>query len=31
VISGRIHLVTALIPQVHPFIDKPKLVRERVS
>jgi CopG family nickel-responsive transcriptional regulator len=31
VISGRIHLVTALIPQVHPFIDKPQLVRERVS
>jgi CopG family nickel-responsive transcriptional regulator len=31
VISARIHLVAALIPQVHPFIDKPKLVPERVS
>ena len=31
VISGRIHLVTALMPQVHPFIDTPKLARERVS
>jgi CopG family nickel-responsive transcriptional regulator len=31
VISGRVHLVTALIPQVHPFIDKPNLARERVS
>ena len=31
VISGRIHLVAALIPQVHPFIDKPKLAPERVS
>jgi CopG family nickel-responsive transcriptional regulator len=31
VISGRIHLVAALIPQVHPFIDKPSLARERVS
>jgi CopG family transcriptional regulator, nickel-responsive regulator len=31
VISGRIHLVTALIPQVHPFIDKAKLARESVS
>jgi CopG family transcriptional regulator, nickel-responsive regulator len=31
VILGRIHLVAALIPQVHPFIDKPKLVRERAS
>src|SRR5512144_1782068 len=24
VISGKMHLVAALIPQVHPFIDKPK-------
>jgi len=24
VISGRVHLVAALIPQVHPFIDKSK-------
>jgi CopG family nickel-responsive transcriptional regulator len=31
VISGRIHLVAALIPQVHPFIDKLKLVPEKVS
>ncbi len=31
VISGRIHLVAALIPQVHPFIDKPRLSRETVS
>ncbi|MGA9603697.1 MAG: nickel-responsive transcriptional regulator NikR [Methyloceanibacter sp.] len=31
VISGRMHLVAALIPQVHPFIDKPKLAREKVS
>jgi CopG family transcriptional regulator, nickel-responsive regulator len=31
VISGRIHLVAALIPQVHPFIDKPRLIREKVS
>jgi CopG family nickel-responsive transcriptional regulator len=31
VISGRIHLVAALIPQLHPFIDKAKLARERVS
>lgn len=31
VISGRIHLVAALIPQLHPFIDKAKLQRERVS
>ncbi|MGH6748150.1 MAG: nickel-responsive transcriptional regulator NikR [Methyloceanibacter sp.] len=31
VISGRMHLVAALIPQVHPFIDKPKLARDRVS
>jgi CopG family transcriptional regulator, nickel-responsive regulator len=31
VISGRIHLVAALIPQVHPFIDKPRLTRETVS
>jgi CopG family transcriptional regulator, nickel-responsive regulator len=30
-ISGRIHLVAALIPQVHPFIDKLKLVPEKVS
>jgi hypothetical protein len=25
------HLVAALIPQVHPFIDKPKLAPEKVS
>jgi hypothetical protein len=31
VIFGRIHLVAALIPQVHPFIDKPRLSRETVS
>ena len=31
VISGRMHLVAALIPQVHPFIDKPKLARDKVS
>ncbi|MFZ2017446.1 MAG: nickel-responsive transcriptional regulator NikR [Methyloceanibacter sp.] len=31
VISGRMQLVAALIPQVHPFIDKPKLAREKVS
>jgi len=31
VISGKMHLVAALIPQVHPFIDKPKLVPEKVS
>jgi CopG family transcriptional regulator, nickel-responsive regulator len=31
VISGRMHLVAALIPQVHPFIDKPKLGRDKVS
>ncbi|MGH6832209.1 MAG: nickel-responsive transcriptional regulator NikR [Methyloceanibacter sp.] len=31
VISGRIHLVAALIPQLHPFIDKAKLARESVS
>ena len=31
VISGRIHLVAALIPQVHPFIDKPELASEKVS
>jgi CopG family transcriptional regulator, nickel-responsive regulator len=31
VISGKIHLVAALIPQVHPFIDKPKLAPEKMS
>jgi CopG family transcriptional regulator, nickel-responsive regulator len=31
VISGKMHLVAALIPQVHPFIDKPKLAPEKVS
>ncbi len=31
VIFGRIHLVAALIPQVHPFIDKPRLSRETMS
>jgi CopG family nickel-responsive transcriptional regulator len=31
VVSGRIHLVAALIPQLHPFIDKAKLARETVS
>jgi CopG family transcriptional regulator, nickel-responsive regulator len=31
VISGRIHLVAALIPQLHPFIDRAKLARESVS
>lgn len=31
VISGRIHLVAALIPQLHPFIDKANLARESVS
>ena len=31
VISGRIHLVAALIPQVHPFIDEPELASEKVS
>ena len=31
VISGRMHLVAALIPQVHPFIDKPTLARDKVS
>jgi CopG family nickel-responsive transcriptional regulator len=31
VISGRIHLVAALIPQLHPFIDKAKLARKKVS
>lgn len=31
VISGRIHLVAALIPQLHPFIDNAKLTRERAS
>ena len=31
VISGRIHLVAALIPQVHPFIDNPKLAPKKVS
>jgi CopG family transcriptional regulator, nickel-responsive regulator len=31
VISGKMHLVAALIPQVHPFIDKPKLAPETVS
>jgi len=31
VISGRMHLVAALIPQVHPFIDKPNLARDKVS
>jgi CopG family nickel-responsive transcriptional regulator len=31
VISGRMHLVAALIPQVHPFIDKPKRARDKVS
>jgi hypothetical protein len=24
VISGKIHLVAALIPQIHPFIDGPQ-------
>jgi CopG family transcriptional regulator, nickel-responsive regulator len=31
VISGRIHLVAALIPQVHPFINKANPAREEVS
>lgn len=31
VISGRIHLVAALIPQVHPFIDKPKRAQNGAS
>lgn len=31
VISGRMHLVAALIPQVHPFIDKPRLAQEKAS
>ena len=31
VVSGRIHLVAALMPQLHPFIDKVKLPREQVS
>lgn len=31
VISGKMHLVAALIPQVHPFLDKPKLAPEKVS
>jgi CopG family nickel-responsive transcriptional regulator len=31
VISGRIHLVAALIPQVHPFIDRAKLAQGKVS
>jgi CopG family nickel-responsive transcriptional regulator len=31
VISGKMHLVAALIPQVHPFIDKPRLAPEKVS
>ena len=31
VISGRIHLVAALIPQVHPFIDKSRPAREKAS
>jgi CopG family nickel-responsive transcriptional regulator len=31
VISGRIHLVAALMPQLHPFIDKAKLAQEKVS
>jgi len=31
VISGKMHLVAALIPQVHPFIDKPKLAPEKLS
>jgi CopG family nickel-responsive transcriptional regulator len=31
VISGKMHLVAALIPQVHPFIDKPKLAPEKIS
>ena len=31
VTSGRMHLVAALIPQVHPFIDKPKLAQDKMS
>jgi CopG family nickel-responsive transcriptional regulator len=31
VISGRIHLVAALMPQLHPFIDKARPAREEVS
>ena len=31
VISGHIHLVAALIPQLHPFIDKAKLEPSEVS
>jgi CopG family transcriptional regulator, nickel-responsive regulator len=27
VVSGRIHLVAALIPQLHPFIDKVRQAR----
>lgn len=31
VISGRMHLVAALMPQLHPFIEKEERVREKVS
>jgi len=31
VISGRIHLVAALMPQLHPFINKPSLESGKVS
>jgi CopG family nickel-responsive transcriptional regulator len=31
VISGRMHLVAALIPQLHPFITNAEPVREEVS
>jgi CopG family nickel-responsive transcriptional regulator len=31
VISGRMHLVAALMPQLHPFIEKHTRVREKVS
>lgn len=31
VISGRVHLVAALIPQLHPFINQAKLERGEVS
>jgi CopG family transcriptional regulator, nickel-responsive regulator len=31
VISGRVHLVAALIPQLHPFINKAELERGKVS
>jgi CopG family nickel-responsive transcriptional regulator len=31
VISGRIHLVAALMPQLHPFINKAELERGKVS